>query len=102
MRRLDEPSGRRDPATADSAARKGDASRVGRRRSRALTDHEVDRIAGGLPGHINVKEAAALARVSPSTIHHRVARGAYAGAVIRGRPLLFNRDAFIRAVHRAR
>jgi hypothetical protein len=65
-----------------------------------LTATDVTR-AFELPGNpyapiLNLKEAAELARIAPSTLKRLVSEGKYAESVKRGKPLRFWRDLFVK------
>jgi hypothetical protein len=45
---------------------------------------------------LDLKTAAALAKIAPSTLKRLVSEGRFADCVKRGKPLLFWRDAFVR------
>lgn len=70
--------------------------------SRVQRDSDADSDADGLQPILTAREAAALLRISLSTLYKHVSEGRYASAVIRGRPLRFLRDELIACVRAER
>lgn len=65
----------------------------------SLTRDEIDRglRLSELPAVLTVREAAALLRLSESTLYHRVSRGEFRSAINgRGKPLRFWRDRLVK------
>jgi hypothetical protein len=66
-------------------------------RPRPFTREELEGPLSCYPPLMTVKQAASLLQVSQSCIHHRVGRGEFRNAVVRGRkPLLFFRDRLVK------
>ncbi len=61
---------------------------------------ELDHAFGEYPPLLTVREAAQLLRVSPSTIHHRIARGELRSASRGKKPTLLIRDRLVREYFR--
>jgi len=94
-RSQDTGSGAAAPATAQPARR-------ARRTNQGIkvSDREVvDAYADKYPPIITLKEAAEIARLSPNTITTQMSRnGRYHTCAIRGKPLRFWRDRFVKEV----
>jgi len=64
-----------------------------------LPTREIHQAVGDMyPPILTLEEAAAIARMAPSTLKKKLSEGAFADCVKRNKPLLFWRDRFIKQV----